>query len=293
MTSPEEPLVPPTLLLVLLPHRASSLSSLHTQLQAPLGHSLSLRGVRLSRAGGGVSRSCSSRRGRSVLGAESGHFVSLLQPKAGLHPEVQPSPHPSPFPHAPGLISALSLSEPYRPGQAATEKRPKGHCQAQRMCFLSCQAGCPSEALAQDLHPWRGQLPRPGAAMDPSGKRGETRGGQDWRDPEPRLGDGEQESEASGPERGLGLGSPKVMGEGWQGGSEGSGDRVREGAAGRKGHAKAQSAKVRTCSLAATASGRWRERTCPRGPPSSRGALPTAGGPRDGSSLVLASRRTS
>lgn len=59
--------------------------------------------------------------------------------------------------------------------------------------------------------------------------------GQKWRDPEQRGGGGEQESEASGPKRGLGLGSPKAMGVGRQGGLEESGDWSDWGLQERKG----------------------------------------------------------
>lgn len=51
-------------------------------------------------------------------------------------------------------------------------------------------------------------------------------------DPEGK-GDDVQESEALGPDRGLGLGSPKAMGVGWQGRVGGGGGWVGAGAAGR------------------------------------------------------------
>lgn len=43
----------------------------------------------------------------SLFWEQFGHFVSPLQPKAGLHPEVQPCPHHDPFPQGSRLILTL------------------------------------------------------------------------------------------------------------------------------------------------------------------------------------------
>lgn len=107
--------------------RASSLSSHCAQLQAPLGHSLSLGGVRLSREGGwGLKlQQPEEGEGSSLLRSRIQPLGRLFLPKTGLHPEVQPSPHPSPFPQAPGLIATL-FPEPCRPGQASTTEAQQG-----------------------------------------------------------------------------------------------------------------------------------------------------------------------
>lgn len=76
-----------------------------------------------------------------------------------------------------------------------------------------------------------------------------------------------------------GLGPQRRWGWGGRVGSEESGDWVGERAVGREGPAEARGAQVRTCSLAATASERWKEKTSPPDPPSSPGkGLPTAAG---------------
>lgn len=75
------------------------------------------------------------------------------------------------------------------------------------------------------------------------------------------------------------MGSQKRRGGVGRVGSEKSGDWVRGGAVRREGPAEARGAQVRTCSLAATASERWKEKTSPPDPPSSPGkGPPTAAG---------------
>lgn len=83
---------------------------------------------------------------------------------------------------------------------------------------------------------------------------------------------------ASGPrdQRGSGARAPKGVG----GGVAGSGRRsLGTGSEGERWAGKGPGARVRTCSLAATASERWKEKTSPPDPPSSPGkGLPTAAG---------------
>lgn len=234
--------MPPALLPV-LSFRASSLSSHCAQLQAPLGHSLSLGGVRLSREGGGGLKlqQPGEGEGSSLLRSGIQPLYPLFLPKTGLHPKVQPFPHPSPFPQAPGLIATL-FPEPCRPGQASTteaQQGQKGHCQAE--CVLSTpQAGCPS-GLAHDLRLWRRgsgwvQHRVPAGIWGggwslglEEGRKGRTK----WRGLESGVGDGEQVGLRT--REGLGLGPSKALGVGWQGRAGGVWGGVRGGAVGREG----------------------------------------------------------
>ena len=134
----------------------------------------------------------------------------------------------------------------------------------------------------------RGRLFRLGAALDLSRNLGLGRslGLEDGHKGRAKIerpgteGGGGMRSHGPQDQRGVwGLGPQRRRGWGGRVGSEESGDWVRGGAVRSEGPAEARGSQVRTCSLAATASERWKEKTSPPDPPSSPGkGLPTAAG---------------
>lgn len=106
---PEGLLVPSTLLPGLLRQSQQAASFASMLPPGPSGSQPHPQGSQAeqSRGEGELKLQQRGRGESSLFWEQSGHFVSPLQPKAGLHPEVQPCPHHSPFPQGSRLIPSL------------------------------------------------------------------------------------------------------------------------------------------------------------------------------------------